>query len=139
MSKCIDHGRRGNKQGYSMGRYLGKPTMLHRIVFHQTQGYFPEVVRHTCDNPRCINPAHLVGGTYADNSRDMVERKRSITGENHPDAKLTYAAVRWIRANYVKGSRTLGSVALGRKYGVAHTKILSALKGDTWKSLPEGV
>jgi HNH endonuclease len=34
------------------------------------------VVRHTCDNRRCCNPAHLIMGTQADNIRDREERGR---------------------------------------------------------------
>lgn len=51
----------------------------HRVMFdHYRQELGPgDVVRHRCDNPPCVNPAHLVVGSIADNNRDMFERGRS--------------------------------------------------------------
>lgn len=64
--------------GYPRGAVDGnKNTRLHRYIYFLIHGEYPEVVRHTCDNPLCIQPDHLVGGTPTDNIRDRSERFRT--------------------------------------------------------------
>ena len=62
-----------DSKGY--GR-AGKRERAHRIAYQIVHGALPEdrLVRHTCDNPPCCNPAHLLIGDHADNARDAVER-----------------------------------------------------------------
>jgi hypothetical protein len=43
------------------------------------------VARHTCHNAPCVNVRHLIPGTPADNSRDMVEAGRSLIGDRNPN------------------------------------------------------
>lgn len=68
-----------NKIRYHTIRIKGKVLKTHRYAFEMYHGKeIPkgQIVRHKCDNPRCINPLHLELGTKADNARDMVERRR---------------------------------------------------------------
>ena len=62
-----------NKAGYGITWFKNKWAYAHRAVVNATKG---EVVRHTCDNPSCVNPKHLVIGSHKDNSMDMVEKQR---------------------------------------------------------------
>jgi hypothetical protein len=42
----------------------------HRISVFKHSGEYPELVRHKCNNRRCVNPEHLEGGSYRENARD---------------------------------------------------------------------
>jgi len=105
----------------------------HRVAFELTHGYLPQVVRHSCDNPGCVNPAHLEGGTYADNSRDMVERGRSTRGRagaagaRNGAARLDENTVQWIRASKLP-SNTVAEWA-----GVSRTHVNRLRRGANWK------
>jgi hypothetical protein len=60
--------------------HLGGETVLaHRYSYFMERGELPAglVVRHSCDNPGCVNPKHLIEGTHKDNSQDMVRRGRA--------------------------------------------------------------
>ena len=48
----------------------------HRVVWRMINGEIPEggVVRHSCDNRLCINPSHLLMGTYSDNNLETWTR-----------------------------------------------------------------
>lgn len=84
--------------GAGSGRYghikhQGKCIAAHRISFELYKGAIPEgmCVMHTCDNPACVNPAHLQLGTHLDNMRDMYAkgRRKAATGLNSGAGKLS--------------------------------------------------
>lgn len=67
----------------------------HRISYVIHHGPIPAgmVVMHTCDNPECSNPDHLVLGTQADNIRDRDQKGRNNSkfDQSHiEDAKSLY-------------------------------------------------
>ncbi len=66
-----------NTDGYPRAGIAGNSNIkLHRYVCSHYHDIKDKVVRHTCDNPLCLNPLHLIPGTAADNVRDMDERNR---------------------------------------------------------------
>lgn len=127
---CVDHNKHGNAKGYSTVDYQGVTTTLHRKVYCEANGASLEsirgkVVRHTCDNPRCINPAHLIIGSYKDNSQDMVRRGRSAK-------LLTPAQVLEIRQRYKPRSRLQDSARqIAADLGVTKTAVLHVIHGRT--------
>ena len=128
---CIDHGCKGYGLGYATawvekdGRRF--TTTKHRKVHYESTGEWPEVVRHECDNPRCINPLHLIGGTQVDNMRDCKERGRMGDSRNFGSSNgrcvVTEGVVKSIRQRYVKGSRDDGLPALARCYGISISQV----------------
>lgn len=52
--------------------------LAHRVAFYLATGASPvgSVLRHSCDNPPCCNPSHLMPGTQAENMRDAALRGR---------------------------------------------------------------
>lgn len=78
----------GNLTKFGYGQMQGSNNyrkwslLAHRGIWFCTHAREPiDIIRHTCDNPLCCNPAHLVEGSYADNSADMVSRGRHRRGE----------------------------------------------------------
>jgi hypothetical protein len=63
-------------QGYGQWAYKKDWGSAHRKVYEYFVSPIPEgqIVRHMCDNPRCVNPEHLILGSKKDNRRDFMER-----------------------------------------------------------------
>lgn len=112
----------------------------HRIAYCLTHGDIPTwvKVRHTCDNPPCCNPAHLVAGTHKQNMDDMQRRGRKYIsrGQDHQNAKLTEDQVREIWALRPKPQPTSKQVAA--KYGVTYHTVNSIWHRRAWLHVTRG-
>lgn len=117
------------KDGYGITWYNGNTDYIHRVSYRIFNGDFDPafIIRHTCDNPSCCNPAHLVIGSDQDNSNDMVNRGRSLKGSKQPLSKLVEDNIQPIRDSI------LSSRVLGNLLGVSKSVILDIKNNKTWK------
>lgn len=134
-SDCWPWLGRTTEDGYGQGDAGGTSFLAHRAAFFLAQGFmWPEQnVMHGCDNPRCCNPAHLSGGTHAENMADMKAkgRRRGIcAGTENGRAKLTSAEVAAMRLSRENGALLKD---LARAYGVGTSTVARICKGECYK------
>lgn len=137
---CIEH-KQKSATGYGVCFHKKKQQRIHRVAYVLHHGLSIEdirgkVIRHTCDNPRCINPLHLLAGTQADNMRDLAVRRRNGF------LKLTEEQVAEIRATCKPGKRAGPGVkpfsyqSFARKFGVDVSSVRAAFLKKTFRHLP---
>lgn len=86
--ECREWSRSRNKDGYGELHARGRTRRVHRVMLELKLGRklaAGECVRHTCDNPPCVNPDHLVVGTQRDNVQDAIARgrHRNVKGQTN--------------------------------------------------------
>lgn len=134
----------GMRYGYCQTLW-GQRFYAHRAAFFLANGRWPGpgmVVMHRCDNPQCVNPAHLAEGTHRDNSRDCVakgrntlgdrngmkriEARRKVAGELNSMAKLTSEQVIEVRRMRKDGDPIL---VIAKKFSVSKSLICLIVNG----------
>lgn len=138
---------RGNrdKDGYGVlsvkGRYQKASRLSHTIFKGPIPPYM--LVCHTCDNPICVNPAHLFLGTSKDNVHDMVKKGRNYKlpkatsetvakGAQHYRTKLTEAQALEIRKRSAAGQTVL---RIASEMKLRYSQVYPVVVGRTWKIL----
>lgn len=113
----------------------GKQQLAHRISWLFKHGILPKenLVCHTCDNRRCVNPNHLFLGSSQDNMNDKVVKGRAVggklKGEEHGKSKLTQEQIIAIRkSNFTQ--KTLAQI-----YNVKQNTISMIKNNKIWKHL----
>jgi len=69
----------GQPYQYRYGQLIinGSTVLAHRYAFFLRHGYYPEIVHHTCEQPACVNPDHLVEFTIGDHIREHRKIRQS--------------------------------------------------------------
>lgn len=102
----------------------------HRIAYALAHGEAPsgKVVMHSCDNPSCVNPAHLSVGTQTEN---IVEREQRGRGKKTSPRirKITIEGVREIRLT--RG--IVPAVFYAKRWGVCVSHINRIRRGEKRK------
>ena len=132
-NECAEFGGTRLPTGYGQltDPRTGKPIFAHRLSWELIHGEIPEghVVRHLCDNPKCVRPAHLTIGTQQENMADRKNRDNALP-------KLTESDVLAIRYCGATGRWSQGDLAqmfLGS--GQGQPVIQRILSGKSYKKI----
>lgn len=127
--------------GYGRTTVWGIPMPAHRalwlflndlIAIGGSSKDAPQVVRQTCRNRLCGNPAHLVPGKRSELAQTMLGRPRAAARPHTRAGKLTDAQVLAIRAD------TRSARAIAREYAVNISTVSRIRCRKIKAALPEG-
>ena len=125
-----------NKPGYGKIWWGGVCTGAHRVSYELEHGSVPpsfrgkgrkNEIQHSCDNPLCVRPSHLVSGTTLTNQRDKVAK-----GRHHLQTRKTCDhGHRWTKENtgYIRGHK---SYVDGTPYQVRYCKACHSIRGKKY-------
>jgi hypothetical protein len=130
MSGCYLWTGECNRRGYGKIRVRNEKFLAHRLSFSiAVKDPQSLLVLHKCDNPCCVNPAHLFLGSQSDNLYDMHRKGRNWTpkGESHGASKLRLHQVLSIRADTRKNS------IIARDFCIDRTTVRDIKSGKRWR------
>lgn len=130
---CFEWQMYRRPDGYGTIRIDTIAHRAHRLSYQTFRGPIPDglFVCHRCDNPACINPAHLFLGTPKDNAQDAASKDRTMFGTDHTWSKLSDKTVRAIFEMYNTGRYTQGDIA--KHFDICQQEVHWVLAGKIWQ------
>ena len=136
-SECWEWLGAKQRSGHGVLRHIGnKNIRAHRLSYEIYYQVDPGemFVCHVCDNPPCVNPAHLFLGTSMDNVEDAMKKGRMSRpprhlGEKHPLSILKERDVKKIRALI---SKRVSHSTVANRFGVHKSTIADIIAKRTW-------
>ncbi len=135
IGECIRvYSHASDTHGYSLMRINMKLKSICRIILERRLGElnFRIVCRHTCDNPWCVNPSHVIPGTRFDNAHDCISRGRNAFGCKNGNSKLSDSDVRLIHRLSSDG---FSQVRIANKFGIHQSTVCLILQRRSWKHI----
>ena len=128
LDSCWNYEGVIDAHGYGRIYYGDKSYKAHKVSYMIFNGLInhDQIVRHTCDNPKCVNPKHLIIGTMYDNSIDSVKRNR----QGHQ--KLNTEAVKVIKWMLKYKPEKGLAIKLAKLYNVTSANISMIKIGKSW-------
>lgn len=113
-------------KGYGFFHMGGEQWRAHRAAFVISGGCLlpGQILLHSCDNPSCVNPGHMMPGTIRENNQDRARKGRS-----KPIRKLSVEDVREILVRV----RDEPKKALARRFNVSPSLIRQIAHRTIWR------
>jgi len=132
---------RGSKKQYGTIKVDKKSVGAHRYsweIHNETKIPQSMIVMHKCDNPKCVNPMHLVLGTHAENMVDMVSKGRQAKGasfRNRQPAKGSKNGLSKLTEDQAKEifNDKNPQRQIAQRYGVSQAVVHNIKSKKTWK------
>lgn len=124
-----------DKDGYGKLRDGKTNKGAHRISYemHVGEVHDGHFVLHNCNNPACVNPAHLRLGDHLENMADRIMAGHYPANEGAPNVKFSNAIVDSVRK--ASGTRKM----IGAKYGMSASQVGNIKRGDQRPIIREAV
>lgn len=126
-SGCWEMRTHVDKDGYPLIWFADnnmRGAQVSYVIFHKKP--LTGIICHTCDNPACVNPAHLFMATSKINTRDMLSKKRGGA------QKITETQVIELYEHSCKGT---SNKQLAEIFGISASTVCNILKGRNWEWL----
>lgn len=126
---CIEFTGAENVPGTDYGRFRVNrdvTVLAHRFAYEMAYGRVPELLRHTCHNPKCCRHDHLIPGTQQDNVNDMIVAGRQRTYLKKEQVQLIVK---------LHTDRGMSVEALAERFAISRRAIINLLEGRTWSKV----